>query len=621
MNVVLDRRCGDGEVLCFARGRVGLGARARRALFAGTALAGALAVVAPNVSRAQNATWTGATGDWNTNGNWSPASLPTGTATFDTAPTNSLTFSAGATIGTMQFSAGAPAYSFDLSGRSLVIDGSGIVNSSSNAPLFNAFGLLEFDNSATAGNATINNTPGATTFTGTSTAGTATITNSGGGLLTFTDTSSAANATIVTNNGSKSQFFANSNGGNAQFITNAGGIVDFSNTSGAAGNNQVTAGSIAGAGTYNLGANQLTVGGNDLSTIVSGNINDGGAGGGTGASLVKVGAGVLTLSGTNTYTGATTINAGTLIAGSNGALPSDLAASTPTATAVTVNTGATLIIADAVQADIGSLAGGGSVQIGTTDATTNLFIGAGSPATTTFSGALTGPGSLELDGGRLTLTGAGNNIGGDLTLCACDLDGLTIKGGSFVVGGLTSVEGGTLTVSNGGTLSTDALGVGSNMIITGAGSTVTVTTNTGIGVGGPGTLTISGGGTLNSQGATEIDSFVGTPSVTVTGTASTWNVSAKMTVGNGAFGGPGSLTISNGGAVNATGSFMEIGDQATCTSQVTVTGVGSVLNFTNRMAVGDASGEPGAGAGSPGGLSQTSPTRSRSLPPFPAPVR
>jgi fibronectin-binding autotransporter adhesin len=238
------------------------------------------------------------------------------------------------------------------------------------------------------------------------------------------------------------------------------------------------------------------------------------------------------------------------------------------------------------------------VQIGTTDATTNLFIGAGSPATTTFSGALTGPGSLELDGGRLTLTGAGNNIGGDLTLCACDLDGLTIKGGSFVVGGLTSVEGGTLTVSNGGTLSTDALGVGSNMIITGAGSTVTVTTNTGIGVGGPGTLTISGGGTLNSQGATEIDSFIGTPNVTVTGAASTWNVSAKMTVGNGAFGGPGSLTISNGGAVNATGSFMEIGDQATGTSQVTVTGVGSVLNVTNRMAVGDASGEPGSGPGS-----------------------
>jgi autotransporter-associated beta strand protein len=398
-------------------------------VLAGTALAGALAFLGPNASRAQDATWNGSiSGDWNTNGNWSPASVPAGTATFGAAPTNSLTFSASATIGTMQFSAGATAYSFDLSGRFLTIDGSGIVNNSSNAPLFNTFGLLEFDNSATAGNATINNTPGTTTFTGTSSAGTATITNSGGGLLAFTDTSSAANATIVTNNGSQSLFSANSNGGNAQFITNAGGNVDFSNTSGAAGNHQITAGSIAGAGTYKLGANELTVGSNNLSTTVSGAIE------GAGASLVKVGTGVLTLSGTNTYTGATTVNGGTLIAASNGALPSDLGATTPTATAVTVNTGATLIIADTVQADIGSLAGGGSVQIGTTDATTNLFIRAGSPATTTFSGAITGPGSLELDGGQLTLTGAGSNIGGNLDLCACDVGGITIKGGRSLLG-------------------------------------------------------------------------------------------------------------------------------------------------------------------------------------------
>ena len=240
MDRVLDRRSGAGKALSRLRRRVGCGPRPRRLVLAGTALAGALAFLGPNASRAQDATWNGSiSGDWNTNGNWSPASVPAGTATFGAAPTNSLTFSASATIGTMQFSAGATAYSFDLSGRFLTIDGSGIVNNSSNAPLFNTFGLLEFDNSATAGNATINNTPGTTTFTGTSSAGTATITNSGGGLLAFTDTSSAANATIVTNNGSQSLFSANSNGGNAQFITNAGGNVDFSNTSGAAGNHQI----------------------------------------------------------------------------------------------------------------------------------------------------------------------------------------------------------------------------------------------------------------------------------------------------------------------------------------------------------------------------------------------
>jgi autotransporter-associated beta strand protein len=68
----------------------------------------------------------------------------------------------------------------------------------------------------------------------------------------------------------------------------------------------MTAGSIEGAGTFQLGSNQLTVGSNNLSTTVSGVIT--GAG-----SLIKTGTGILTLSGTNTYTGTTTVNAGALI--------------------------------------------------------------------------------------------------------------------------------------------------------------------------------------------------------------------------------------------------------------------------------------------------------------------
>ena len=55
-----------------------------------------------------------------------------------------------------------------------------------------------------------------------------------------------------------------------------------------------------------LGANELTVGGNNMSTEVSGVIS------GLLGSLVKVGTGTLTLSGTNTYIGPTTVNAGTL---------------------------------------------------------------------------------------------------------------------------------------------------------------------------------------------------------------------------------------------------------------------------------------------------------------------
>ena len=224
---------------------------------------------------AQDATWklAPASGDFNTNANWTPAAVPTGIASFGASGTTSLTFSTGTTVDTFQFNSGAPAYTFGLNGHFLEFTGAGIVNNSSNAPTINAFGLLQFDNTATAGNAIINNAPGATTFTGFSTAGTATITNSGGGLLSFTDFSTAGSATITTNAGSRTQFFANSDAGNARFVTNAGGIVDFSNSFGSDGINILNTGSIAGSGQYFLGSNTVHVGGNGDSTTVSGVIS------------------------------------------------------------------------------------------------------------------------------------------------------------------------------------------------------------------------------------------------------------------------------------------------------------------------------------------------------------
>src|SRR5262249_51774872 len=82
-----------------------------------------------------------------------------------------------------------------------------------------------------------------------------------------------------------------------------------------------------------LGSNALAVGGNNLSTEVSGTIADGGASGGTGGSLVKVGNGILLLSGVNTYTGTTTVNSGALIV--NGSIASS--------SLTTVNSGAVLL--------------------------------------------------------------------------------------------------------------------------------------------------------------------------------------------------------------------------------------------------------------------------------------
>ena len=93
-----------------------------------------------------------------------------------------------------------------------------------------------------------------------------------------------------------------------------------------------TAGSFEGAGSFRLGSRTLTVGGNGLSTNVTGVIADGGAGGGTGGALVKTGAGTMILSGINTYTGATTVDGGTLAV--NGSITAS--------SGVTVNDGGTL---------------------------------------------------------------------------------------------------------------------------------------------------------------------------------------------------------------------------------------------------------------------------------------
>jgi uncharacterized protein with beta-barrel porin domain len=194
--------------------------------------------------------------------------------------------------------------------------------------------ILEFDDTSTAANAAITNN-GTTTFANNSTAGSANITNSrtvnflnastaanavitNNGSLNFRTTSTAGNA-AVTNNGNLA-FFNDSTGGNASVVNTATGTVDFSASTGPAGDGKLAVGSIAGAGAFYFGSRQVTVGGNNTSTTVDGVISDCGPTGAecnatpaTGGSLVKAGTGTLTLAGVNTYTGATLVNGGTLL--------------------------------------------------------------------------------------------------------------------------------------------------------------------------------------------------------------------------------------------------------------------------------------------------------------------
>jgi autotransporter-associated beta strand protein len=184
---------------------------------------------------------------------------------------------------------------------------------------------LTFGQTSSAGQATVTNTfEATTTFTGSSSAASAAITNDAGAILRFLQSATGGNAALA--NSGTMLFEGNSTAGSAAIVNTASGIVDVSASTGPAGDRRLSAGSIAGAGSYVLGANQLTVGGNNASTEVGGVIS------GAGGSLVKTGTGVLTLTGASSYTGATTVDGGRL------AVDGTIAASS----GVTVNAGATL---------------------------------------------------------------------------------------------------------------------------------------------------------------------------------------------------------------------------------------------------------------------------------------
>src|SRR5262245_56962088 len=98
-----------------------------------TTTAAAAALLAPVGARAEDATWNPGTSDFNPATNWTPNTVPTGTAFFGAAGVTNVTFAPGAvnSLGGFTFNAGAPPYSFSLAlAGSLTFTGAGITNNS-----------------------------------------------------------------------------------------------------------------------------------------------------------------------------------------------------------------------------------------------------------------------------------------------------------------------------------------------------------------------------------------------------------------------------------------------------------------------------------------------------------
>ena len=212
-------------------------------------------------------------------------------------------------------------------------------------------GLFFLDNSSAGTSTLVNNGTSDVygsfiDFTDSSTAAEATIINNGGifsggqgGLTILGPSSTAGNATIFAHGGrvigalgGSVSFAGAPQGGDATVIADGGvegaegGVIAFFGVvtldrarvelfdsgslimvPGSIG----SIGSLEGNGAVSLGANNLTIGGNNLNTTFAGIIQDTG-------SVTKTGNGKLTLSGNNPYTGGTTVTAGTLFVTNRG---------------------------------------------------------------------------------------------------------------------------------------------------------------------------------------------------------------------------------------------------------------------------------------------------------------
>ena len=588
----------------------------------------AVAALLPGTLRAQDATWLASpsTGDFDTAGNWNPATVPTGTAFFGTSNTTSLSFSSSTTIGGWTFNAGASNYDFTIGFVStLTFNSAGILINGGSATITNN-GTLNFNNTSTAGSATItNNNGGFLHFFNSSTAGSANITNNSGGTLGFLSSSTAGSASI-TNNGFIN-FFNSSTAGSAAITNNSGGNLDFNETS-TAGSASITnnnGGLLDFNDTSTAGSATITNNNGGFlhffnsSTAGSANITNNSGGTLGFLSSSTAGSASITNNGfINFFNSSTAGSAGitnnsggnldfneTSTAGSASITNNSFLYFNDTSTAgsasITTNSGGGTLIFNSASGgtarfilngtgylDISNLTTSGTTA-GSIEGAGNVFLGSknlavgGNNFTTTFSGVIQDGGLLGGTGGSLTKTGSGT-----LTLSGVN----TYTGGTTVMGGLinfnstNSFGSGAITLNGGGLqwasgTSTDissqlaAFGVGGATFDTNSNNLTLASV-----LSGAGSLTKTGAGMLTLTG---VNSYTG--GTTISG--------GTLQLGNGGTSGSiiGNVTdnsifainhsdaVTYGGVISGTGAFQQNG-----TGTTTLTGTNTYSGGTTVSA-------------------------------------
>jgi autotransporter-associated beta strand protein len=319
--------------------------------------------------------------------------------------------------------------------------------------------------------------------------------------------------------------------------------------------------SLSGGGAVRLGSQTLIVDGarGDFAGVISG---QGG---------LSITGGTETLSNSNTYTGTTSISVGAGLA---------LSGAGQIAASALNDNGSFDISAASGPAGIGSLAGSGTVSLGSNNLTINNASG-------TFAGVISGSGGLQINGGAQTLVGT-NTFGGTTSIASSatlvlsgsgSLASSTVTddgslkfqqataalGGSISGSGGVVVSGGTATLSGVSSYTGDTqIMSGSTLALTGAGSlgntpvtddgTLEFQNGTGSVAGaisGPGGVALIGSSATlsaasNYSGATSIDS------------ASTLKLAGAGSIGSSAVSDNGTLDVS-GASSAAVGSLQGTG--------------------------------------------------------------